>query len=417
MLRLFLLNFLLSFSALNFAESLTFDAALTAASNKAPSLRAARAQIDAAEFATQPAGELPDPKLVLGVDNLPVNGNDQYSTTRDFMTMQRIGVMQQFPNQAKRDARIAAAKARVDLMQANRQVTRQMILEATALAWIARHTVEQQLRLIDELLAENQLFGTAINAQLAAGKSTAVDALMPQEEAALIETQRDDLIAHRSQAIAQLQRWIGAAAELPLAGNSPEWALNYQGLTHQLHQHPEVTIFDPRARVLDAEIDEARAAKKPDWDVEFAWLERGSRYSDMIMFEVRVDLPLFTATRQNPSIAAKRAERFAVDAERDASVREHTAMLDSEFADYQRLQRADQRFQTVLLPLANDKVSLTLAAWKSGKGALSDVVAARRARIATRLNSLAVIGEYQQMAARLHFSYGDINNNLSGVEL
>src|SRR5678816_126066 len=41
------------------------------------------------------AGQLPDPVLKLGIDNLPVTGEDRYSLTRDFMTMRRIGVMQE----------------------------------------------------------------------------------------------------------------------------------------------------------------------------------------------------------------------------------------------------------------------------------------------------------------------------------
>ena len=48
------------------------------------------------------AGQLPDPVLRLGIDSLPVNGPDRLSLTRDFMTMRRIGLMQEIPRQEKR---------------------------------------------------------------------------------------------------------------------------------------------------------------------------------------------------------------------------------------------------------------------------------------------------------------------------
>ena len=55
---------------------------------------------DSAVFASREmavaAGQLPDPTLKAGIDNLPVNGADAFSLTRDFMTMRRIGVMQEF---------------------------------------------------------------------------------------------------------------------------------------------------------------------------------------------------------------------------------------------------------------------------------------------------------------------------------
>ncbi|WP_348946311.1 hypothetical protein ABHF33_07180 [Chitinibacter sp. FCG-7] len=54
-------------------------------------------------------------------------------------------------------------------------------------------------------------------------------------------------------------------------------------------------------------------------------------------------------------IAAKIAERTALDAEREASLRERSAELANDLADLQRLQQSDQRYQTTLLPLAKEK--------------------------------------------------------------
>ncbi len=50
------------------------------------------------------AAELPDPKLRFGLENLPVTDSDRLCYNRDFMTMQRIGVMQEFPHGDKRSA-------------------------------------------------------------------------------------------------------------------------------------------------------------------------------------------------------------------------------------------------------------------------------------------------------------------------
>ena len=38
------------------------------------------------------AGQLPDPVLKFGVDNLPLSGPDRLSLSRDFMTMRRIDI-------------------------------------------------------------------------------------------------------------------------------------------------------------------------------------------------------------------------------------------------------------------------------------------------------------------------------------
>lgn len=403
--RMVIAMLLAGFSSLSHA--LTFDDALRLAQTKAPQLEAREAAVAAAQSNALPAGALPDPKLVLGVDNLPVNGPDAYSVSRDFMTMRRIGVMQEFPNGAKRKARVAVAQDKVAVAEAQTRMTRLTILRETAIAWIARKTVEQELAHMDDLRAENRLLDSAVKAMLAGGKGTATDAVMPRQEAALIEDRADALRTRREQAIATLKRWIGAAAEGPLQGTSPDWPISHDVLAHSLHRHPELTEFDSQERMLDAEIGEAQAEKKPDWALELAYQQRGPQFSDMVSMQVSFDLPIFPGSRQDPKIAAKRAERAGLDAEREATLREHAAMLESDLADYRRLANAVKRQREVLLPLAEEKVELAMAAWRGGKGSLAEVIAARREHIDAELQAIELEGQRRQVAARLYYAYGD----------
>ncbi|MBT9590808.1 MAG: TolC family protein [Thiobacillus sp.] len=390
-----------------FAEPLSFDHALALAVRGTPALRAEAAQVDAARQTAIPTGELPDPKLVLGIDNLPIEGPDRFSLTRDGMTMQRIGLMQEFPNGAKRGARVAAAQGRIAQAEAQARITRLAVLRETALAWIARDAVERQLARIDALDSENRLFDAAVRARLAGGKGSALDAVAPRQEAAMIDARRDELTARRQQAIAALKRWIGPRAEAPLTGAVPDWPIAHATLEHALHGHPELAIFDPRGRVLDAEVAEAKAEKQPDWALELAYQKRGAQFGDMAMMQVSFDLPVFAASRQDPKIAARLAERAGLDAEREAVLREHAAMLETDFAEYQRLASAVKRQREVLLPLAGEKVDLALAGWRGGKGELADLVMARRERIDAELMAIALEGERRQMAARLHYAYSE----------
>jgi cobalt-zinc-cadmium efflux system outer membrane protein len=104
------------------AAPLSFETSLQLAEHTAPSLSAEDAQLEAARQAAIPAGELPDPKLVLGIDNLPISGTDRFSLTRDFMTMRRIGVMQEVPNSDKRQARVDVAQSSIAVAVAERRI-------------------------------------------------------------------------------------------------------------------------------------------------------------------------------------------------------------------------------------------------------------------------------------------------------
>lgn len=389
------------------ADTLSFDTALALAVSETPVLRAESLQIDAARQAAIPAGELPDPRLALGIDNLPVTGADRFTLGRDFMTMRRIGVMQEFPNAAKRGARVDAARGRIAQTEAQTRVTRLNVLRETAVAWIARDTVERQLAQIEGLYRENRVLDAAVRARIAGGKGNALDAVAARQESALIDARRDALEARRQQAIAALNRWVGPRAAEPLAGTPPEWPIMRATLEHALHKHPELAVFDPRGRVLDAEVAEARAGKRPDWALELAYLKRGAEFGDMAMVQVSFDLPVFAERRQNPKIASKLAERGSLDAEREAVLREHLAMLEADLAAYQRVGSELTRQRDVLLPLAREKVALAEASWRGGKGDLVELVTARRERVDAELMLITLEGERREMAARLHYAYSE----------
>lgn len=153
---------------------------------------------------------------------------------------------------------------------------------------------------------------------------------------------------------------------------------------------------------------QAQAEKKSDWGWQLDYQRRGPAFSNMVSVQVSFQLPLFTGSRQDPMIAARRAQVRQLEDEQDAALREHTAQLEADMAEYQRLQRAVARSRDTLLPLAEARVRLALADYRAGKSALSEVLAARRQRVDARLQDLDLQGQLAATAARLHFAYGEV---------
>src|SRR5688572_30827631 len=91
-----------AFSGAALAQSLSLEQALGIAESRSAQLAAQRAAAEAAAALVPAAGENPDPKLVVGLENIPVEGGDRWSLSADFMTMRRVGVMQDFVRGEKR---------------------------------------------------------------------------------------------------------------------------------------------------------------------------------------------------------------------------------------------------------------------------------------------------------------------------
>lgn len=391
----------------SFAAALTLDEALRLAENNAPSLAAQDAKIQAASSAAIPAGELPDPKLLAGVQNYPIGGPDRGSINDDFMTMQMVGVRQEMLNSDKRKARIEVASAAVDRAAAERRVERLNVRQSTALAWISSYSVERKDALFQDFYKENRLLTDTVRAQIAGGRAQPADAVTPKQEAAQLAEQQDDLISQRAQARAALKRWIGSAANEKPVGSLPQWPVDTSNVSHKLQHHPELAAYGPMTLEAQAKVREAEAEKKSDWSWELDYQHRDRQFGDMVSVQFSWDLPLFPDSRQNPKIAAKQAELSQLEAEREALSREHTQQLESELAEYERFNRAVQRNEQSLVPLAKEKVELSMASYRAGKGDLNAVVAARRELIEARLKQVDVEEQRALTLARLYFAYGD----------
>lgn len=386
------------------SEGLTFDQALAIAQQQYPALQAELSMAEAAQHAEGPADALPDPTLILGLDNVPVEGDTRYSLSDEPMTMQRVGISQRFPNRGKRQALADSAHARTAVAQARADSTRLLVMRETAAAWITRYSLVRQRQIINTLIEENRLFDDAVRARIASGQGRAADSVEPRREAARLAERRDNVDARLQQAEAELVRWLGEAGHRPLAGDPPTPRIDTLHIHESLSRHPELEEARYRTQLAEATLAGARAGKKPDWSLTLAYMNR-EEFSDMTMLQVSVDLPLFNGTRQGPRIAAAKAEQQAWQASAEALRREHEAMLRADVAEYQRLARALARQRDTLLPLADEKVALVTAAWESGDAGLGDVVKARSERLDAQLAEIVLHAQFVRQATDLHFRH------------
>jgi cobalt-zinc-cadmium efflux system outer membrane protein len=406
MLRCFLLASLAGTASFASAASLDFDTALRIAARSSPDIAVQTANVEAAKAASIAAGRLPDPKLAVGVENLPVTGADQWSLTRDFMTMRKVGLMQDVPNGAKRAAQRAVAEAVIARAEAERRVSALTVRRDTAVAWLDRYYLERRGALLDDFERENQIFASAVKAQLAAGHAMPADVVEPQQEAADIADRRDELAADIAKSKAVLKRWVGAAAEEPLSGEPPSLILDSAHLREHVHEHPDLAVFVPMTQMAQAEVHQAEANKRPDWGVEVAYGRRGSAFSDMVSLQFTLDLPLFAKNRQDPQIRAKREELTRVETERETMLRDHTQELEGDLAEYEVVSRQLARLHDTRLGLAQQKADYTFASYRGGKAGLAAVLQARRELIDTRLKQIELQAKQASAAAKLYYFYG-----------
>lgn len=397
--------------AWSIAAGISFNDAQRLAAERAPLLKARQAQIAATQEEAARAAALPDPKLTLGLTSWPVTGPDAFEFRADDMTMKQIGVMQEFPARAKRQARQAVADRGIEQAEALSVAEQLAVRRGTAEAWIALWAAQREVVALQTLREPASIAVRTAEARLTGGTGTVTDTLATQAAALELENRIDAALATLEASRAGLARWLGVdPADMDAEDAPPELTelpVAPATLLASIDRQGPLLPWRSREALAEAQIDAAIAEKRPDWSLGVTYGQRdrtsgGVSRSDMLMVEFAVDLPLFPRNRQDRGVAARRAELDAVSAEREDARRVQIEVVRRALADWQGLQRQVTRKETQSLPLAHDRAKTALAAYAGG-GDLQPWLEARRDEIELHIEHARQLGELGRAWAALAY--------------
>jgi len=382
------------------ATGLGYTEAQTLARDGAPLLRAQQAQLAGAGAARRGAESLPDPRLTVGVDNLPIAGMERFSTTRDASTMQRVALMQEVPNRAKREARAAIAEARIERDRAQLAVVRIAVQRDAALAWLGVWAAERRQALIDEFRRENRLLQATFGARIAAATVLPAEATMARQEALAIADRADDLARATARARAELRRWVGSRADEPLEGEPAPPPVDAARVRERIAASAELRAYAPMRAMAAGEMAEMEAEQRGDWSWEFAYSRR-PKYDDMVSLMLRFDLPWQRAERQQPQVRVKRHDIERIEAERDDLALRLVSEAEALLAELRAADVTHERLADAGMRLAAERVSLATASYSAGRTDLGPVLAARMAALEARMKLIELDAARAALRVRL----------------
>ena len=387
------------------AESLSLPQAQRLAAARSQQLLGQDAAAEAAREMAVSAGQLPDPVLKLGVTNLPADGPDQFSLTRDFMTMRSVGVMQEITRSDKRQARSVRFEREAETAEAGRRVALASLQRETAIAWLDRYYQERLRGLLLTQRDEAKLQIEAADAAYRGGRGSQADLFAARSAVA----QLDDRLAQAERqiktAITQLARWVGPEAVKPL-GAPPALdtvSLHSENLETHLVNQPEIEVLMRKEATAQADVEVAQANKKTDVSVELMYSQRGPAFSNMVSINMSIPLQWNQKNRQNRELGAKLALLEQMRAEREEGTRMHVAqtlaMLQAWRSNRERLGRYD----TSLLPLTLERTRAAFAAYRGATGSLTAVLEARRGEIDMRMERLRLEMDTARLWAQINY--------------
>jgi outer membrane protein, heavy metal efflux system len=383
---------------------LTMDETAHLAAIEQPLLTGREAKIQAEEQQAIAAAQLPDPQLSGGLRDLPIDTSEAYSVSRDNFTEFTIGVSQEFPRAAKRRLEGARKQLDADADRAALDNERRIVRRDASLAWLDVYESEEGLKLTQRLADEAALQVQSLEKAYSNGKASQADWLAAKVDAGLATDKAHDWLHHVLRTRAGLARWIGDAANRPIAESlpMPEFLTPLPGLMAGADHHPVIGNLDKQIEASAADIALARQSYKPNYSVEVYYAYRPD-FSDFVGIQFKMGLPYFTKDRQDRGLAAAlQQSRASEDRKRDV-LRELHAEVSQDYVDRRHFEERVAAFDASIIPDAKARVEAARGAYQAGRGSFDALLLARRSLLDVELQRLALAVESTRAQVRLDY--------------
>ena len=372
------------------------------------------AEKDAVVESAVSAGQLPDPKLSLGVINLPTNS---YSVGRDSQTMQVVGLEQDFPAGDTRSLAEKRGQQLGDVQQAKIAERRRQLTQDVRIAWLQLYNASHTLQLVQTSEAAFQRLVDIAQVHYENGSGTQQEWLRARLELAMVKERELQMQAQVRTSRAALARWVGEdAADRSLPDDMPDLPMPpaYVDILKALPTHPVTEADNAEIAAAQTNVDIADQAYKPVWGMGVSYGRRpggdpvtGMPFTNMFSAMVSVSLPIFSGKRQDRTVAAAKAQASASIYARDDRLRELKLRLDDAWARWQQLQDLETLHRETVLPDSSADLTAGLDAYRNGAGDFFELVRAETGDLDARIEHVQIETDTEIVKAQLWYLAGD----------
>lgn len=397
-----------------FAEppTLGLNQAVALALQQDPGIRQLQAEERAIQNQAVAVGQLPDPMLSLGIVNLPTNS---FTVGRESMTMQTIGVQQDFPAGHTRALSEQRGRQMVTAQQSRIAERHRHVALNVREAWLQLYYANHAQQLVKQSEDEFTQLAASAKVRYANGNGSQQEWLRARLELADLKEQKLDLQNEARTARAALARYVGTAdASRPLPDSLPDLPPppSYADILDALPSHPLAAADNAEITAAQTSVDIAKQGYKPTWGVNLSYGHRpggdpGAPFTDLFSAMLSVSLPIFAGDRQDKKVAAAAAEASASTYTRDNELRQLKRLLDTDWARWQQLQQLNTLYEKTILPDSDAEVAAGSIAYRNGGGDFFELVRSELDALNARMRRLKIATDTDSVKAALLYLSGE----------
>lgn len=417
---------------------LSFETAIKSAQKNDPWLTGNIHKQRSIESMSIAVSTLPDPKISIGLANLPTDGFD---FGQEGMTQAKIGIAQMFPRGDTLDIKSQQLRIQSEAYPFQRQDREAKVAVTVGSLWLDAYRVQQSIALIEKNRSLFEQLADIAEASYssALGKTRQQDIVRAQLELTKLEDRLEKLGQQKSRYEGMLSQWLTkfttgndsveatlfndlSLHDMVLSQQIPQidllnnklvhtksWS-NSQELVQYFTSHPSVVAIDKKVSATKTGIKLAEQKYQPEWGVSASYGYRaddpmGRSRADLFSVGVTFDLPLFTENRQDKEVQSAIFKTEAVKTEKLLLLRQLLGSYSSAKGRLQRLKDRQNLYTSKLLPQIHDQAEASLTAYTNDDGDFAEVVRSRIAVLNAEIDELTLNVEEQKLNLELNYLF------------
>ena len=437
---------LVCFSVLSAEQSITsinaplsFEKAVKVAQKNDPWLTGNTHKQRSIEAMSTAVNSLPDPKVSIGLANLPT---DSFDFSQEGMTQAKIGIAQMFPRGDTLDIKSQQLKIQSEAFPYQRKDRESKVAVTVGSLWLDAYRVQQSIALIEKNRSLFEQLAEVAEASYssALGKTRQQDIIRAQLELTRLEDRLDKLEQQKNRYEGMLSQWLTSFSTENDSSDAISMITNFSlhgiKLSQQLPQidlfnrelvytdswlqpnelipylsnHPFVIAVEKKVSATRTGIDLAKQKYKPEWGVSASYSYRaddpmGRSRADLFSVGVTFDLPLFTENRQDQEVQSAIFKTEAVKTEKLLLLRQLLGSYSSAKGRLLRLKDRQNLYKSKLLPQIHAQAEASLTAYTNDDGDFSEVVRSRIAVLNAEIDELTIDVEEQKINLELNYLF------------
>ena len=359
-------------------NSLTLDAALARARERAPAILSVRARIEEAR------GRLRGAQVLLRENPaIEALGGRRFSDHGDFLELD-LGISQTFELGGRRSARIEGAEAAVAAQIADAQDATRKLLRDVGRAFVRALHAQERIRVMTANQGLMSELARAAQRRFEKGDIAVLDVNIARSAASRARAEVLASQAARENALGELRLLLGMPAEeaLSIQGDLRDRRLyDLEALMTRAPERPDLRALQAETREAEAERHLGEGMRWPDLGLQAGYQrEEGT---NTVLGGMRLTLPVFSRGQEERAVGIARASRLRLEFEgtrRAVSVEIRTA-----FAAYQQEVAAVEELERNAIPAIDDNETLVRKSYEAGQISFPELLLIRRDSLDNRM--------------------------------